>query len=360
MKAYKIELSHFFSVKKGEELRLQKTLKKKSFEEKKKIIEEYRASAVLKKGTFTIEDHEFKREHFIRDIHYLEQLKRELEEKYLQFNKYKYDVLYELAEMNESEYDRLSAEIEEIKQKRDEVIHKKAAKQEPIHEHNEKHKNAIIKLMDKFNNPDTVLEDKKDYYRDIMKHKIAIFNIIKPHLTMVSKDKTNTLVIDYLPIRGNQRNMMKLNESVSITPISLEDVGEVEISAEEDNSSENKQNASFHSTPSYEYAYENGSLANGSLVNGSLANGSLVIGSLTSGSNQNSRGANGSLASGSNQNSKGANGSNQNSRGANGSNQNSRGDNGSNQNSRSANGSNQNSRGDNGSNQKTSNSSKNE
>jgi len=225
MKGYKTELSHFFSVKKEEDNQLKKMLAKKTFEEKKQIIEEHRASALLEQGTYTIAGQQFQRQQFIRDIHYLEQLKEKIREKNLQFNKYKYDVLYELVEMNEEEYDRYDAELKELKRKRDEYISKKAAKQEQINTKMEQYKMNIKQLLDVYNNPFSEVEDKKLIYKDISYYKTGIFNILKPNLGMVQIDKMKTVITDYLPIKGNQRNIMNLDESmeaVNLSPVLLE------------------------------------------------------------------------------------------------------------------------------------------
>ena len=225
MKGYKTELSHFFSVKKEEDNQLKKMLAKKTFEEKKQIIEEHRASALLEQGTYTIAGQQFQRQQFIRDIHYLEQLKDKIREKHLQFNKYKYDVLYELVEMNEEEYDRYDSELRELKRKRDEYISKKAAKQEQINTQIEQYKMNIKQLLDVYNNAFAEVEDKRTIYKDISYYKTSIFNILKPNLGMVQIDKMKTVVTDYLPIKGNQRNMMNLDESmeaVNLSPIMLE------------------------------------------------------------------------------------------------------------------------------------------
>jgi len=225
MKAYKSDLSHFFSVKKEEEAQLKKTLLKKSFEEKKAIIEDYRASVVLDQGTYVVGEHQFKRQEFIRDIHYLEQLKDELAKKHAIFNRYKYEVLYELKEMNEADYDRMATQINELKEKRDEYISKKAAKQDEMKAIAERFIVANKKLLNSYNDPNTELEQRKVIYSDIISNRIGIFELIKPNLTMVRVDKLNTIVQDYVPIRGHQRNIMKLSESVEpvdISPIVLE------------------------------------------------------------------------------------------------------------------------------------------
>ena len=229
MKGYKTELSHFFSVKKEEDNQLKKILAKKTFEEKKQIIEEHRASALLEKGTYTIAGQQFQRQLFMRDIHYLENLKEKIREKNAQFNKYKYDVLYELIDMNEEEYDRYEAELRELKIKRDEYISKKAAKQEQINTKIEQYKMNIKQLLDVYNNPFTDVEDKKLVYKDVTYYKKGIFNIVRPNLGMVQIDKMKTVVTDYLPIKGNQRNIMNLDEStepVNLSPVELEPITE--------------------------------------------------------------------------------------------------------------------------------------
>ena len=127
--------------------------------------------------------------------------------------------------MNEEEYDRYDAELRELKKKRDAYIIKKAAKQEQINIKIEQYKMNIKQLLDVYNNPLAEVEDKKLIYKDVSYYKTGIFNILKPNLGMIQIDKMKTVVTDYLPIKGNQRNIMNLDESmeaVNLSPVVLE------------------------------------------------------------------------------------------------------------------------------------------
>jgi len=227
MKVYKTELSHFFSHKKDQDAKLKRALAHKTFEEKKEIISEYRASTLLEQGVYSINsDHQFERKPYMRDIYYLEKLNNDIKFKQAQFNKYKYDTLYELVEFDEGIYDAAEAEIVELKRRRDEYISKRSKQNDDLVDFNEKIALNIKLQIDEFN--DEEITKKKEIYRNIIDLKKLRFEKLEPRLSMVLVDKLFTLVTDYLPIRGHERNILNLNaspEEVVITPDVLEEPG---------------------------------------------------------------------------------------------------------------------------------------
>jgi len=221
MNAYKSELSQFYSHKKYEDNKFKRSLSSKSFEEKKEIVKAHRASTELKKGVYTMDDHQFERQPYIRDIYYLEKLKEEIRNKHLQFNKYKYDILYELAEMSEATYDGLESELIELKKKRDDYISKKARKLDEAKAFNEEIEITTKQMVESFKEAE--LEDQKEIYKNIILLKKSKFDRLAPHLSMLQVDEMNTLVTDYSPIQNNEKKLKKYN----VEPEKLEIIAEV-------------------------------------------------------------------------------------------------------------------------------------
>jgi hypothetical protein len=224
MKAYKKELSHFFSHKKEQDEQLKKALARKTFEEKQSIIKEFRESTTLDNGVYSInEEYAFERKPFIRDIYYLEKLNEDIVKKHLQFNKYKYDTLYELVEFDETTYDTIEGEIIELKRKRDEYISKRGNKMDEDKAFNDKINFNVNELIEEFKQAE--LADQKNIYRQIIDLKISKFDKLEPHLSMVRIGNYKTLVTDYLPIKRHERNLLDLSispENVVLTPEVLE------------------------------------------------------------------------------------------------------------------------------------------
>jgi hypothetical protein len=141
-----------------------------------------------------------------------------------QFNKYKYDTLYELIEFDEGIYDSIEAEIVELKRRREEYISKLSRKNDEIFEFNEQIAFNVNVHIDQFK--DSELTEQKVLYRKIIDLKKMKFDKLEPKLSMIVVDKMFTLVTDYLPIRGHERNVLNLNaspEEVVITPDVLEE-----------------------------------------------------------------------------------------------------------------------------------------
>ena len=222
MKAYKRELSHFFSNKKEQDIKLKRSLADKSFEEKKEIIAQYRETTKLDQGVYSIDEHQFERKQCIRDIHYLEILKQEIRDKYLEFNKYKYDALYDLIEVNEAKFDQFEAEIAQLKENRDKYISNKAEKLDELKSFNDEYEFNIRQQIDAFN--DAEKEDKKEIYKNIILLKKARFEKIEPHLSMLNIEKQHTLVTDYVPIKGNQKRILfDVGAEENVSPELLEE-----------------------------------------------------------------------------------------------------------------------------------------
>lgn len=224
MKAYKRELSHFYSNKKQQDNKLKRVLADKSFEEKKEIIAEYRETTKLDKGMYSIDEHQFERKRYVRDIIHLELLKEDIKDTYLAFNKYKYDALYDLIEVDEARFDQYELEIAELKQNRDKIIIKKAAKLEEIAAFNDEIDFNIRQLVDAFRAAEK--EDRKKIYMDIILLKKTKFDRIEPHLSMLKIEDVNTLVVDYLPIRNNEKKIaaFEVEEEVNLLPEVLEEL----------------------------------------------------------------------------------------------------------------------------------------
>jgi hypothetical protein len=216
MKAYKRELLHFFSNKKEQDMKLKKLLEHKSFADKKEIIEMHRETTTLEQGIYSVGEHRFERIPYIRDIDYLELLKEEIKQKYLEFNKYKYDALYELIEVDEEKFDRYELEIAELKKKRDAYIRRKAEKLDEFTAFNDEIDFNIKQRIEEFNISEK--EDKKEIYNNIILLKKSKFDKIEKHLSMMYIDNYKTLVTDYVPIRGNEHKILPFNivESVEV------------------------------------------------------------------------------------------------------------------------------------------------
>ena len=223
MKAYKTDLAHFFTHKKEQDNKLKKALSHKTFEQKQAIIKEFRESTFLRQGMYSVNEDVFERKPFIRDIYYLEQLNEEIRIKTHKFNIYKYDSLYELAEFDEATYDAMETEIIELKRKREEYISKRSNKLDELNEFNERVLFNVNVQIEAFNAADK--EDKKEIYEKIIKLKKLKFDRIRPQLSMMNIDKYKTVVTDYLPIKGNEKNILNLSaspEEVVLVPDVLE------------------------------------------------------------------------------------------------------------------------------------------
>jgi len=244
MKAYKKELSHFYSNKKQQDIKLKNALANKSFEDKKEIISRYRETK-LEQGVFTINsEHQFERRKFCRDVDYLELLNEDIKTSYLEFNKYKYNVLYDLIDLDEARYDELEAELAELKINRDKYISNKSEKRTAEISFNDEIDLNMRQLKDAFDAAEK--EDKKQTYNDIILLRKSRFDKLEPYLSMVHIGVYKTLVTDYVPIRGNEKTLARLNvgEEEKVHSEELEDLEpETLVSNESSQSSQSKSSS---------------------------------------------------------------------------------------------------------------------
>ena len=239
--SYKQELSSFFNEKRKQDAKFKKALKRRtSFKEKQDYIKSYRDISKLEEGSFKVDNnHQFERKRFIRDIFYLDNLNKELKEKYDIFNQFKHDVLYELVDMNEEQYDTYDLEIIELKQRRDEYISKRTAKQNEINSKIVEYNIKINEKMDEY----YILEDRKEIYKQIIELKKNIFEILEPKLSVLNIDGVNTVVTDYLQIKGNERNLQHLNNTVEVSFENLDENDENESKSKNKNKSESEHDS---------------------------------------------------------------------------------------------------------------------
>ena len=110
--------------------------------------------------------------------------------------------------MDEAVYDKFELDLTKLKEDRANYIRAQADKLTAEAEYNDIYNLELKALMDSFNSAEK--DEKKDIYTDIIQLKKSKFDRIK-HLSMVKIDGLNTLVIDYLPIRYNQKKMLAFN-----------------------------------------------------------------------------------------------------------------------------------------------------
>ena len=166
----------------------------------------------------------------MRDIDYLKELDNTILLKTKEFNNYKLEVLYDFEEMNQQIYDTYEKEINELKQKRDRHIIQNKKK---IMERNEKInqiKNEIKLVVDQMNAAET-LEEKKVFYSELIHYKKEIFEITQKYLEIIPVISDNytfsTLIIDYNPIKENEKNLDSLELSLGAN-VNLEEIEQLE------------------------------------------------------------------------------------------------------------------------------------
>jgi hypothetical protein len=167
---------------------------------------------------------------YMRDIDYLKELDNTILLKTKEFNNYKLEVLYDFEEMNQQIYDTYEKEINELKQKRDRHIIQNKKK---IMERNEKInqiKNEIKLVVDQMNAAET-LEEKKVFYSELIHYKKEIFEITQKYLEIIPVISDNytfsTLIIDYNPIKENEKNLDSLELSLGAN-VNLEEIEQLE------------------------------------------------------------------------------------------------------------------------------------
>lgn len=238
MRKYKQEMSTFFNEKRAQDTKLINKLKKKSFKEKQEYIQEHRDEITLEEGTFRVgADKQFEREKFIRDIDYYDRIIIELKEKWKVFTQYKYDILYELIEINQEQFDIYDAQINELKKKRDAYITRRSTKKDEDTAILESIKLQIKERMSEFK--DAELEDQKELYSQVIELRKTIFEYLEPKLSIIEANGYKTLITHYNPIKGSQRNLKNLNvinNNVNIE-LELDELEDIENSKSNTNSS---------------------------------------------------------------------------------------------------------------------------
>ena len=167
---------------------------------------------------------------YMRDIDYLKQLENTILLRTKEFNTYKLDVLYDFEEMNQDTYDAYEKEINDLKQKRDRAIIQNKKKIMERNERINQIKNEIKNVMIQMNDADT-MDEKKILYKEIIQYKKEIFEITEKYLEIIPviTDSYNysTLIIDYNPIKENEKDLDKLELNLGKN-VELEELEQLE------------------------------------------------------------------------------------------------------------------------------------
>ena len=167
---------------------------------------------------------------YMRDIDYLKQLENTILLRTKEFNTYKLEVLYDFEEMNQDTYDAYEKEINDLKQKRDRAIIQNKKKIMERNERINQIKNEIKNVMIQMNNADT-MDEKKILYKEIIQYKKEIFEITEKYLEIIPviTDSYNysTLIIDYNPIKENEKDLDKLELNLGKN-VELEELEQLE------------------------------------------------------------------------------------------------------------------------------------
>jgi hypothetical protein len=167
---------------------------------------------------------------YMRDIDYLKQLENTILLRTKEFNTYKLEVLYDFEEMNQDTYDAYEKEINDLKQKRDRAIIQNKKKIMERNERINQIKNEIKNVMIQMNDADTI-DEKKILYKEIIQYKKEIFEITEKYLEIIPviTDSYNysTLIIDYNPIKENEKDLDKLELNLGKN-VELEELEQLE------------------------------------------------------------------------------------------------------------------------------------
>jgi hypothetical protein len=224
MKAYKQELTEVYSKKSTIDEKMKKKLKKaQSLDKKKEVFESFKQEREEDK----VDDDELSliRKPYIRITDYLKQKDDQIKLLYEQFNEYKLNILYENINTNvnpeiiESEIKRFEVEIEALNQLKIKQILKINSKKEDLDKIISDLKIKISERQQEYNETETI-EDKKHIYVETVALKLQLFEIIRKNMSIVNiESKTNdsvmkysTIVIDYMPIKNNQKKMINDGE----------------------------------------------------------------------------------------------------------------------------------------------------
>ena len=230
MKAYTQELKEVYSKKSAIDEKMKKKLKKaQSLDKKKEVIESFKQER--EEDKVDEDDVSLIRKPYIRVTEYLNQIDDKLKTLYEKYNEFKLNILYdqvpEYSNLTETqskdqqlkEFDedikKFETDIEALKQLKIKQFTKINEKKEEIDQTIKELKLKIYERQQEYNETETI-EDKKHIYVETVALKLQLFEIFRKNISVVNiESKTNdsvnkysTLVIDYLPIKNNQKKMI--------------------------------------------------------------------------------------------------------------------------------------------------------
>jgi hypothetical protein len=138
---------------------------------------------------------------------------------YEEYNDFKLEILYEHTNSGEfqlKEIEQYEARIEGLKQLKLKHILKISKKSDQVNEVINDIKIKISERQQEYNETDDI-EEKKKIYTETLELKLQIFELIRENISIVniesttgdSVNKYSTLVIDYTPIKHNQKKIIK-------------------------------------------------------------------------------------------------------------------------------------------------------
>jgi hypothetical protein len=265
--AYKQELVEVYSKKMEIDEKMKKKLKKaQSLDKKKEVVESFIQER--EEDKVDIEGLSSIRQPYIRMSDYFNKIDDDIKSLYEKYNEFKLNKLYENINANEftaealqTEMDRYEKEIDEKKQLKIKQILKKNEKKEVMDKKINDLKLKISERKQEYNESDSI-EDKKRIYNETVPLKFELFEIFRKNISIVniesktgdSVNKYSTTVIDYLPIKNNQKKLTGKSQmgEVEEKPVELGEVelkevelGEVELGEVEPPSPEYKASENF-------------------------------------------------------------------------------------------------------------------
>jgi hypothetical protein len=249
--SYKNDLKDFYLKKSVIDEKMKQKLKKaKSLDKKKEVIEKSKQDREEDK----VDDDELNllRKPFIRMSDYLKQIDDEIKLKYEQYNEFKLNILYEHVNIHDAGVpenqlkkfdDKIKSfeeDIETLKQFKSQHILNINKKKEKIDTQIKDFKKKILERQQEYNETDDI-EGKKRIYIEIVEHKKNLFEIFRKNISIVNiESKTNdsvnkysTIVIDYTPIKNNQKKLINEKSEMDDAGLGEEELGEKELGVEE-------------------------------------------------------------------------------------------------------------------------------
>ena len=229
MKAYTQELIEVYSKKSAIDEKMKKKLKKaQSLDKKKEVFESFKQEREEDK----VDEDEIGllRKPYIRIVDYLKQIDDQIKLLYEQFNEFKLNILYENINTNvfnpeiiETEIKRFETDIEALNQLKIKQITKINSKKEDLDRIIKELKIKIFERQQEYNETETI-EDKKHIYIETVALKLQLFEIFRKNISIVNiESKTNdsvtkfsTIVIDYMPVKNNQKKMINETEQGNV------------------------------------------------------------------------------------------------------------------------------------------------